>query len=510
MSETRYVESEGATINAVLESVSVDLALESRDAADFEVVVSGGGGPPLDVGAPVGIWTNPTDGTDTSKMNKLFGGTVEEFEVEDYTLGSTNDKLISYRLTGWSHIADRFLANKSYTSQAAGAIVEDLRSTYLAGDSVTAGTIDTGPTIEKAVFPRWKVSRALTELAKRAGMTWYIDELKQIHFLNRETNTAPVQITEAASYYRSLRIERGREKYRNRQIVQAGEEETAEQTDSFDGDGSTRQFTCRFPLASEPTIDVDGTPKTVGINGKDSGKDFYWNKGSQVVAQDKSNAVLVTGDTLNVTYTGLVDMVTEARSQTQIDTRKAIEGGSGVYESVTSRPEIDDRQLAFDTANALLRRWGTIDKRVTLTLEATSTTSGLRAGQLLTISLPAYDLDGTFLIEEVRAKEEVREGDPVFEFKVVALSGNKIGAGWVDFFRELSELGKEFVINENEVLTKLESHIDEIGLADSLNVSEAEAVALADTVGLGDSLSVTALDVFVIGSSSIGSPDVIG
>jgi len=74
-------------------------------------------------------------------------------------------------------------------------------------------------------------------------------------------------------------------------------------------DSITRTFLARYPLASVPTIYVDDVAVAagdVGINGLDTGKKWYWNKGSATITHDTGQAVLTDENTLTMTYYGLV------------------------------------------------------------------------------------------------------------------------------------------------------------------------------------------------------------
>jgi hypothetical protein len=79
--------------------------------------------------------------------------------------------------------------------------------------------------------------------------------------------------------------------YRNRQMV-SYEELTAVRTETFAGDGFTQTFGVEFPIALAPTVSVNGVAQTVGIGGLEDGKQWYWNRGANEVAQELTDAPL--------------------------------------------------------------------------------------------------------------------------------------------------------------------------------------------------------------------------
>ena len=205
--------------------------------------------------------------------------------------------------------------------------------------------------------------------------------------------------------------------------------------------------------------------KTVGIRGVDTGKDFYWSKFEKEITQDDSGTSLLSTDDLDVTYQGFVPIIVQALNATEISDRLAIEGGTGVYEDIVDDPSIENNELALQKVNGMLRRFGIIPEIVTFETDR----AGLRSGQLLTINLPEYGLDDTYLVDNV----DISDVDAkILRYRITALSGEHLG-GWHEFFRKLADIGREFTINDNELLLLLRQFDELITITDAFNTTDA-------------------------------------
>lgn len=428
-----------------------------RSEASFDLVVAAGGYHP----APL----------DTVKVyegvNLIFSGFLWDPEEEKVTLRTGDAVYISCRAVDNHLLADRRLAAESYDNQTAGAIVGDLRTKYLAGDGVQAGTIQTGPTLTRAVFNYVSMSKALDELAEIAGFYWYISHDKQLHFVDRATNAAPWAVTNTAAI-RNVRVRRHRELYRNKQYLRAGMDMTDSRTERFKGDGEAKTFTLSFPVAKAPgSVTVNGALRTVGIRGIDRNRDWYWQKGDAVISQDDAAAALAATDTLAVTYQGMFPIIVEAEAGNEIIVRKAVEGGTGIYEHVDEITSLDDDDAARQVADAKLARYAKLDGSITFETEQ----SGLKAGQLISVNLTAHNLaEATYLIEEVSFEDVGLDRAGIYRYQVKAVAGDAVG-GWIQFFKRM--VGKTFSIRENEILVKLKRLTDGVKVGDTLSISKA-------------------------------------
>lgn len=329
---------------------------------------------------------------------------------------------------------------------------------------INSSNIQDGPIVQEAVFSYVPATNVLDKLSDIAGFTWWIDASKQIHFCDRGTFTAPFPIDQNAKIM-NVKVIKNRDNYRNRQYIRGGKGTTDPQTEIFKGNGAQKTFTVAFPIAKEPTVYVNDVQKTVGIKGVDSGKDWYWNKGDPVITQEESAPALQSADTLRVVYQGMFDIIALSTDFSAIFEIQSLEGGSGIYESVVEEPYITTIDAAFQTANALLKRYAKLGKNVRFETYDT----GLHAGQIITINLPVIGAVGEFLIASVQY-QSVKSFEHDYLFSVEAVS-NFATNSWTKFFRENLGRPKTFVIRENvqekETLIRLVPQAESISWADS-------------------------------------------
>jgi len=275
----------------------------------------------------------------------VFGGTVDRVKRQRVAMGAA-EQVLAVDCADWHQLCDRRIVAEGYASMTAGAIVRALLAAYLAAEGVTEGAIQDGPSVAEAVFNYVPLTRALDALAVQAGFAWWIGPDKRLHFVDRATYSAPWPL-EPGRKFGNLRINAGRQGYRNRQYVRAGKDLTDPQTESFKGDGARRTFTTGYPIAQVPTVKVNAITKTVGIKGIDTGKDWYWNKGDPVITQDEGATPLTASDTLEVTYRGWYDVVVLVTDEAEITLRQALEGGTGWYEVTDDEPYLSSATAAI-------------------------------------------------------------------------------------------------------------------------------------------------------------------
>lgn len=401
----------------------------------------------------------------------IFLGTIEK-PVEKLPLGigaaPHSALMVRVQAVDSSALADRRVAIENFETpgQTAGDIAALLVAEYLAEEGVTIGQIDPGVTVEKALFPYVSLTTAFDDIAQTSGMVWWIDNNKSFFMIDRGSFNAPFSISDVFRPYRKLSVNRDRGQLRNRQYLQAGQQTSDVQDEQFLGDGNTRTYTVGLAIAEAPTVTVNGFAKTVGIQQVDTGKDFYWSKGEKQITQDEGAAPLLAVDTLRVLYSGLYPIIVTSTNVSSVNERKAIEGGSGLYEEVEVNQDIDDLLIATDLVSALLRRFGKIPTNVNFETDLI----GLIPGMLLPIALTEENLNDDFLVTSVKAKTIDSAG--ILRWIVEAVSGEYLG-GWVDFFRKLEKRGKKFTIRADEVVNFGRDAFETLILGDSISVITA-------------------------------------
>ncbi len=455
-------------------SLTHEAAINERDTLTFELI------------APVGE-LEILEGQQVylSYVTRVFGGTIET--VEESRVGMV-EGYIHYKVecADWHQILDRRIVAKSYVDTTVDAIIDDILENYLADEGIvidflghesflaptfpqkTGGrqTVIPEVHVSEAVFNYVSAAEVFERMAERTGCNWWIDADKRLHFIEREEYKAPWNIT-PKSPVRDIRVNRNREEYRNKQYVKGGKAETEERTERFRGDGETRTFTLGFPLAKEPIVKVNGQLQTVGVRGVDEGKQWYWAQGEKTLTQDNNEYILIENDILEVTYQGLFDVVVIVPKEDEIENRKAIEGGTGIYEQVETADELTTLNGILDLAVDKLRKFAKTQKTISfLTFRA-----GLRPGQIIKVDLPEHKIhDEEFLITHTTFADV--DGSGIYSWSVEAVSGEALG-GWTQFFKKLVKRSEPFIftenINEQETVIIIEQFLKEWQEEEHLN-----------------------------------------
>jgi len=424
------------TANVLYGSLKISDAINSRSTASVDIIDPTGAYRP-DVGAVVEVYDGAT---------LVFAGTIDDLPEEKLSGASG----VAYRgvpIVDYTQIADRKLVAESYENELAGDIVTDIITKYLADEGITAGDVQNGVTVSKAVFNYMTASECFDDLSELTGFQWSIKSDKTLDFFDR-ASYAGTAITESSDIW-DVRVSRSRENYRNRQYLRAGQDIALPETRTFKGDGALQTFTVPLPIALAPTITKNGAAQTVGIRGLDTGKDWYWQKNDKNISQDTGSTKLISTDTLSVTYEGYFPIMVVSDDQSQIAARKAIEGGAGIYESIADKSSIDTQTAALEYSAGLLRRYATIRKSITL-----KTTVEFSAGQIISVTLPTHGISEDMLVESVRITTRGTGAAMQLVYDVKLSSGESFG-GWVNFFKKLAEKTASFSIRENEILIKL-------------------------------------------------------
>jgi hypothetical protein len=429
----------------------------------------------------------------------IFAGTVDSYKEMAPTGSFVN--FIDVNCVDFNQLASRHVVAQKYLpGYSFRDIVTDIVNVHsgdvterLADEGVTYSiapadeTIPAGPTMATLVFNYKTVAESFDDLSKLVGYAWNIDYTKKLWWYDRANQLAPVAIdADTWAFFRVTNVQKTREKYRNVQMVRAGNDTSLPFTESWKGDGETRTFTTRLPMAEAPTsVTVNSVAKTFGVDQVDTGKDWYYRIDDSVITQDSGGTKLGTGDTLTIVYRGFYPISELSRDDAEVALRKSIEGGTGTYWEVEEDESIDDRKLAEDYTASLLRRYG----RIPTFVEFETEYAAFRSGQLLTVRLPEHGIDAQFLIESVRIESITND---VVQYSVKAIDGETQG-GWSEFYKELSTKGRPFQLRENEKLSLLRTQKDTIVISET-----------ATSTAPLDSWALDPLTVYLCGTSRIG------
>lgn len=409
----------GTLVTIEAGSCSISGRIEERSTASFKIIDTAGSAA-YQRGQTVAIYNGETD-TPTGTL--LFGGFIETPDREkagDWLLHTIACKDNHY-------LADKRLVIKSYTSQTLSYIVTDIITSYLTAEGITAGTIQTGPTIAEAIFNYVSATQCFDSLKELSGFTWRINPDKSLDFMQRDTNAAPWALTSTEIVDKSAHLSKGNPAYRNRQYIRGGKGLTAEQTETFTGDAVTKAFTVGYPLGAAPTVTVNSVSKTVGIKGVDTGKDCYWSKGDPVIVFTTAPG---NGLAVVIVYFGQYPLITGADSYAGILSRLAIEGGTGIVEDIVNEAQHESSGAMNESARTKLQVYCQDVEKFTFQTR----TSGLKAGQLLTVTYSPFGFSAyAMLIESVEIAEE---DSTHLIYSVTAITGPVLGS-WTKFFSNI-------------------------------------------------------------------------
>lgn len=416
-------------------------------------------------------------------VTKIATGTIESSAEETDSTGSI--KYVAVSCVDFSQLIDKRIVYDTFENELAGNIVRVLLNTFFVHEGIAEGTIQDGPQISKAVFNYDNGNVALNYLAELTGYSWFIDNEKKLNFFEKSTFQAPFEINDESNNFRNLKVKKTRAQYRNRQYVRAGLDTTQlinKEKPTPKPDGVSRNFFVRFPVADKPMIFIDGVqvhPDEIGVNGFDQNKKFYFSYNSNQITQDNSLPELSV-ELLEVSYRGLIPIIVVADNPSEFDSRKQLEGGTGIYESVIQEQNVNSRDAALELANAKLDRYGIIPKVITFNTYE----HGLKAGQLLPIQNSQHNINDSFLIESVNARDD----NGLTLYGVKALDGSALG-GWERFFKDLIGASKKLVIRENEVLVLLSFQQESTGWNSSLMMEIIQSLFPSDSLFPDNSLT---------------------
>ncbi|MEA0553756.1 hypothetical protein U1P98_07480 [Lysinibacillus irui] len=433
----------------IYDSVEISTALSERSTASF-TVRSLNSSLTFEKGMPVEIYYGD---------EYLFGGVIDGYVKVPVTV--VGGYFFHINCVDYHYFADKRIVARAFKNMTCGEIVRAIHADYLAPEGITIGEIHEGDKVEDAVFNYMDVASVMTKLANyMSNFTWYIDKYKKLHYIQAGTSTAPFLITHAVARVNGSNFEESSPYYRNRQYLVGAVDVTDTQEEVHYGDGSRRIFTLRYKVHEKPKVEVkySGSEvwevKTVGIDGLDMNKDFYWNKGSYEIRQEEQSSEEIDGvevtteipaleafDMVRISYRGQFETIIMTQLHNEITRMKSVDNTTGIVESIEKTSAITDRTSSMKYANALLDKYGQISRMITFETD----NSGLVVGQVATVNMPIYSIHKEdFLIDSVQITWS--GGQPVY--KVTAVKGPSHGT-WESMFSRISGLGENQVEREN-------------------------------------------------------------
>lgn len=398
-----------------------------------------------------------------ASSNLVFSGYTSKDKVTKASRQGTGYLEHQITLMDNCYRADKRLVFGSWLNTPAGSIVNSILNQYLKAEGVTAtaSSIASGPTITEVIWNGKQISSAFTWLSQQAGYWWNIDNNGILWFQPYGGQAAPFVLDgTTVNIDDNLSCTFGNDMYVNRQFVKGAYAETGVLTENQHGDGAKRNFTLGYEIASTTTADlsitVDGVSQSIGTKG-DTGEQFYVAIGDAVVAQDPSQPLLGSGDTISVTYKGRYPVLGLAQNTALINAQKTREGvGTGYVESEYSDTKVHTLLAADQIAVALLGHYGTDMTQLEFDMLA-SDGAGLVPGQLMTVNLSDFGLSNAqMLVSSVEITDSINDQFTIW-YHVICIGSPIESSQWQTYWQNL--------MNQSADPTDLENVDDANGLA---------------------------------------------
>lgn len=383
----------------------------------------------------------------------VFSGYITQPKA---TLNLSKQSLIwTLQCISQDYIAKKRVYTANWTNKTCGYIVQDVMNTVLASEGVTRGQIYDGLTpsttlypsptlypggnvglVPQAIFYYTKVSDVLDAMVKEASSSgipyyWMIDQNKQLWFVPYTSVAGPdIDASQIDHKNNPPSVTYANPNYRNTQYITGGVAQTSQMTETRQGDGKTRTFTMSYPLAAVPSaFTVNGTTKTVGLKGT-SGSNYYYAVNDPVITQDTGETILVSTDTLSITYIGQFPNTAIVSNAAQISYQAGVDGTSGINEEVENDPTLTTSTNALSEGSNLLTRLAQQGAQFSFTTKQ----SGFIPGQICNVNIPQFNFNSTQVLVETVTVADL-DGINIW-YQITAVLG-PYDTTWVQFFSKL-------------------------------------------------------------------------
>jgi hypothetical protein len=327
-----------------------------------------------------------TDGSDV-----IFAGSV--IEIENETVNTTTVRFY-VSCKSYEHEMDKKLVIERKENTDVETIIEELVEEY-APTFTTTNVVASTVSFDTVLFNRIPLSKCLDKLAQLTNYIWWVDENRDIHFKAQPSSDAPFDIEDNNGKYEqtTLKLKSDFSQVRNSIVVQGGNGVGNARTIELNGDSTVDTYQLPYTFESLPSVTVDGSPVTVGVDfiQPDEDYDVMWSQSGKYLRFTLGN--LPTDGTKNIDVTGnpqfpIFVSVADIESIT----------ANGESQFFIKDRNIKSRQEAISRGQAELQAYA--DSLYEGKFK--TKTPGLKAGQTIRINSAIHGVDADFRIEEVR------------------------------------------------------------------------------------------------------------
>ena len=416
---------------------------------------------------------------------KVFAGKI--YAVEKSIQGNGTVKY-TVKVKDYSYDLGRLLVVEGYENMTVEEIIADVLSTYASG--FTGNNVSCTLDVVKVVFDRITVVEVLNRLAEMSGYSWYVDYDKDVHFFEKNTEPAPFNLIDGDGNHipETLQASDDFSQIRNRVFIKGGEIEGESRTETFDGNGTKKQFKLANKFAKKPTVTVSSVAKTVGVDYLDDEDSFdcFWDYNQSYIRFKDTTIPGAGTDNIEVSGIPLYRLVVQVEEPFSMEQY-------GIFEFAKTDKTIKSREAAVAMAKSEIQAYK--DGLIEGSFE--TYTSGLRSGQVIRITSTLLDIDEQFLIQRVGFK---MLSTTDFYYKVELATLRTVGI--IDFLIGLLRSGDHVIEDTGEtVLEKTVFPIENFTLGDAIAVN-TDDYPQNETLDVEEAVTVQALDYdtqFVLG-----------
>jgi hypothetical protein len=233
---------------------------------------------------------------------------------------------------------------------------------------------------------------------------WMVDKWREMHFGERlarpgafpiqsitDQDTAnPINVKSGYLLYRpQVTVLTSADLFRNRETITNVSGLVTPPPEIKVCDGSVTSWQMGYPLYSAPIILINGQPATIGLQGTDNNRQFYWQPGSASISYDSSLPKLPAGTVLSFTYVGESPVDVELNNTASQIAQAALELNSGIVDEITSA--LNNTAAGMNTDQATVFGQGLLDrygKNDPIALSGTTRYIGLAPGTTIALFAP--------------------------------------------------------------------------------------------------------------------------
>ncbi len=369
----------------------------------------------------------------------------------------------------------------------------DIRIDSVTGNAggFSVNNVERGPRVfDDTRIQYKKCTVSIEKLSKLLGYFWYIDYNKDLYFFPQNEHAAPLNIEAGVTKnYRNLKITPDISQIKNRQTIRGGEAPSAATYEQkLVNDGQMTSWPLDYkPKDFEIAVDSGGgfVVKTVGVENlvDETTVDYVYNFNEKFV-RTASAATPADGDILRFRYLPFKPIRVRASHPGSISSMAALTGGDGIFDgTMITDLGIQTFNEARERANAELNAYA----NPIITINFSTDQQGLRAGQLLSVKDTSRNVDDSFLVQSVSAKQVYNHR---FEYKVQCASTL---FGIIEFFQLLLQKTDDLLIGVDEIVDIIVNDDEVINLDEEYTLTKLEAPWYATGDGPSPSTSQDAI-----------------